>query len=244
VDTQLDEGASPAETGQPDGPGPRVTRNLAEQQRRDRRRRRLAVVAALAVVALLGAGAWAVLHGDDETDAGPRVGTLIGSSKGKGAATTTTPAGAPAGSNGQALASEPRWPSVIQGRPQAFGARNDPPPADVGDLEDGFYLWQDFDGWHLWMVGGGPDDRVSVAADDAFAKSEAVGGGPELAPVANGFTLARGGAGAKVVGVDFNPGYYAKTLVVTVDGDLRLRVGAHRAAVGSFYGIQFSAAST
>jgi hypothetical protein len=246
VETQVDEAAPPGEPGEPGEPGPRLARTLAEQERRRRRKRRLVALAVAVVVALVAAGAaWALLRDDGSSDASPRVGTLIGSSKAKGKGTTTTAAGGvPAGSQTPTLAAKPRWPSVIQGRPKQFGSLNDPPPASAGDLGDGFYLWQDFDGWHLWMVGGGGADRVSVVADDSFAKADPVGGNPDVAKATNGFTLARGGAGATVVGVDFNPGYYAKTLVVSVEGGLKLRVGGHRATVGSFYGIQFSAAST
>lgn len=237
METQLDEGAPPTE------PGPRLARTLAEQRRR--RRRRIAVSAAVVAVALLGGGtAWALLH-DDGAGGGPQVGTLIGSEAADGGKkSTTTAAGTPpAGGTAPTLAAKPRWPSAIQGRPKQFGKVNDPPPATAGGIEDGFYLWSDFDGWHLWLVGGGDADRVTITADDEIRRADPTDPSATIERLGNTLTFSRGGADGEVVGMDFSPGFYSKTLIVSVQGDLRVHIGNRRSRVSQYYGIQFSAAS-
>jgi hypothetical protein len=204
---------------------------------------KLAVGAVLLAVGV-GAVAVSVLGGDDEPTERP-VGRLVatdlgsGEGEGEGDATTTTTV-----ASSTPILGEPQWPSATAGRPAALGGQGEPPPADAGDLEDGFYLWQDFNGWHLFVVGGTDADQVTIAGDDTVSKAEPTGGSPRIEIAGNAVTFARGGAGEEVVGMDFNPGYFAKTLVVTVEGDLRLHVGARRYVVADYYGIQYSAAST
>ena len=113
-----------------------------------------------------------------------------------------------------------QWPAGVTGRPKAFGALGDPPPAESGDLPEGFYLWSGFDGWHVWLVGGGEGDRVTITSDDAISKAEPTGGPADVQVFGNTFALQRGSATERVVGADFNPGYYAKNMIITLDGEL------------------------
>lgn len=151
-----------------------------------------------------------------------------------GGATTTAPA-TPAGGT------KPAWPPAVSGRPPALGKQGEPPPSSVSGIEDGYYLWQDFYGWHLWLVGDS-SATATVTVDADVAKAEAVGG-TDVEQQANLFTVSRGSADGEVVGVDFNPGYYAKTMVVSVDGDVKLHVGARRYRVGDYYGLAYSTAN-
>lgn len=151
-----------------------------------------------------------------------------------GGTATTTPATPPAGT-------KPAWPAAVSGRPPALGKQGEPPPTSVSGIEDGYYLWQDFYGWHLWLVGDS-NATATVTVDADVAKAEAVGG-TDVQKEANLFTVSRGSADGEVVGVDFNPGYYAKTMVVGVDGDVKLHVGARRYRVGDYYGLAYSKAN-
>jgi hypothetical protein len=144
---------------------------------------------------------------------------------------------------GAAVADKARWPSVTAGRPREFGKLDDAPPADSGKLQDGFYLWQDFDGWHLWVVGGTPEDRVTITSDAEIAKAVPTGGDVAIERTPNALTFSRGGATGRVVGVDFNPGYYARTIIATTEGGLRLHAGFGHRAVPNAFGMSFSTAS-
>jgi len=134
-----------------------------------------------------------------------------------------------------------RWPVTVQGRPPAFGADGDPPPADAGDLADGYYLWQDFAGWHLWLVGGqGADGEVEIRSDDVIASAVATGGQPAIDKDRNRLVVRRGDAGENVVGVDFNPGFYGRTMVVTTTGDLPLHLGTQAIEATEYLGLALS----
>jgi hypothetical protein len=172
------------------------------------------------------------------------VGTLVGTERADGATATTAAGGSGGGSPTTAPPATPRWPSAVAGRPAALGKQGEPPPGTDGGLEDGFYLWQDFNGWHLWVIGGSSSDRVTVTSDDQVTKAAGTTGGVDIAQGSNTFTFSRGSAGAPVAGVDFNPGYYAKTMIVSVEGNLRVHVGARRWVVPNLYGIQYSTGST
>ena len=252
----------------PSEPGPRLARTLAEQDAaaaKQAKVRRVVGVSLLVVGLLVAAlAARSVLTGDDTTE--QRVGRLTASKLGDEATATTTtrkgggstkvssattPPKTGAGNTGDTGGDQPSggtdaapaWPTAVSGRPPALGRQGEPPPADAGDLEDGYYLWQDFNGWHLWLVGGSDADQVSITADSEVAKADPAGGDVSIDRSGNAFTFSRGSAGAEVVGVDFNPGYYAKTFVVTVDGDLPLHIGARRWKAPAYYGVQKSTAN-
>ena len=213
---------------------------------------RLLVGGALVVVGLLAA-VFAVRAATDDdggsrqddaaasttsTSSTTKVGTGSGTKGSKGADATTVSA------EGAATATETRWPSALAGRPPALGKQGEPPPSDAGDLEPGFYLWTDFDGWHAWLVGGSDADRLTITSDAEIAKAEPVGGDVAVDQLPNTFGFARGGADEDVVGVDFNPGYLSKTFVVTIDGDAKLHIGPRRWSAPRYFGVQKNAANT
>ena len=232
MDNELDLGA-PAE------PGPRLAQTLAEQERARKRIRVGIAIAVIGVIVAALAVAGAMRH-DKKANASPTTGTTV---------STTAPATLPNGAKGTAAAvttttpgtsAKAHWPGRILGRPKVFGALNAPPPADAPGLDDGFYFWSDFGGWHLWLVGGADADTVTFTADAPFARATGTGGSVSVDNNANVLTFSRGSARAKVVGVDFAPGFYAKTIVVSVTGDLPLKVGTYKVKVPPLWGLSFS----
>lgn len=116
---------------------------------------------------------------------------------------------------------KPQWPASLGGRPPALGVR-DQPATDVqvgAGTAPGVYLWNDYDGWHLWVVGGGPDlVRGTLTSNDPVAKAElAVPGAGTVAIDDKVVTFELPGA-AGLSGIDFNPGFFAKQLVFTLEG--------------------------
>lgn len=203
------------------------------------RRSWLAAGAVLLVIGLVVAAVAVFSLGSDDDD-GTRSSATARST------TTTSASSSPAagGPTTTSVAKPARWPGSIDARPTAFGVDGDPPPAEPGDLEPGFYLWQDFAGWHLWMVSGqGSDASVEIRADDDFATAKPTGGEPVFQQEGNKLVLARGGADENVVGVDFNPGFYARTMVVTTAGELPMHLGAQATPAGPYVGLQFSTAN-
>ncbi|WP_421118212.1 hypothetical protein ACE2AJ_12395 [Aquihabitans daechungensis] len=201
------------------------------------------LIGALLVMLGLCAGAAAVYtRSSDDDDEARRSGTSA-------TATTTTEAAPGTGDaptttiDGAAPTKEARWPVAVGGRPAAFGVDGDPPPAET-DLADGFYLWLDFSGWHLWLVGGvDADANVDIRSDDAFAAADPTGGEPDLLQDRNGLIFARGNAEERVVGVDFNPGFYGRTMVITTTGDLPIHLGAQSVVGAEYLGLQESTAN-
>lgn len=237
-------------------PGPRLARTLAEQAAADdaRRARFRLVIGGVFLLIGLGVAAlalWSVLR--DDGPAERKVGkltsaNLTGTTAADGAGTsgtkTTTKTTSKGGTTPTTAAVDPTstktdWPAAVHGRPKAFGIDGDPPPATAKGLSDGFYLWLDFKGWHLWMVGGeGSDASVEIVADNAIAKADPASGSPDITVGGNRLTLARGGEGAAVTGVDFSVGFYGRTMVITTTGDLPLHTGRRAAAAADLLGIQ------
>ncbi|MBX3285620.1 MAG: hypothetical protein KF703_09780 [Actinobacteria bacterium] len=108
------------------------------------------------------------------------------------------------------------WPASAGGPPAGFGGA----PAEVAaDVAPGVYFWNDFGGWHLWIVNG---DGVSgmkgtITSGDEFASGEVATAGEGTATT-EGKTLTFDlPAEPRVVGVDFNPGFYAEKLTVALE---------------------------
>ena len=49
---------------------------------------------------------------------------------------------------------KPDWPSAVKYRPPTLGKRGEKAPAVKVTAKPGVYVWEDFDGWHMWVVGG------------------------------------------------------------------------------------------
>ncbi len=132
-----------------------------------------------------------------------------------GVTTTVAPA-----VDGGTQASGPGWPTEVNGRPKAFGELGGTPEEAPGGAEPGVYLWNDFDGWHLWVVNGGDVSGVQgkIASNDAIAGAEVVPAGAGTADPVDVVIEYDLSSEPEIAGIDFNPGFYANSLVVTVDG--------------------------
>lgn len=223
-----------------------------------RRRGLWVLVGAVLVVIGLAAGATAVYSQlTDEPSTERRAGRLIETTE-AGAETTDQAAEAddaaedptvtvasastdtaPAATPGTV---EPGWPAWVLGQPRRL-FEAEAPPAEIGETPPGFYLWLDFEGWHLWLVGGeGSDASVEIQSDDAFSKADPVGEPPAIEQEGNRLRMSRGDASATSVGLDFNPGFFAKTLIVTTTGDLPLYAGVSSRSGAPYLGVRYGAA--
>lgn len=110
------------------------------------------------------------------------------------------------------------WPDAVGGRPPGLGGENETAAQVTPEAEPGVYVWQSFDGWHLWVVGGdgidgltgtitSNDDIVSARSSDADAGTVSLDG-KEIT-----FDL---DAGVPLAGVDFDPGFSEK-LTITLE---------------------------
>jgi hypothetical protein len=114
------------------------------------------------------------------------------------------------------------WPAAVGGRPPALGRTGQrAPEVDVAPgTKPGVYLWNDYDGWHLWVIGGRGVSTItgSIQSNDVVDKAD-------LAVPGTG-TVSRSGkvasftfpAGAQLAGIDFHPGFYGRQMVVSLDG--------------------------
>ena len=233
-------------------PGPRLARTLAEQAEADRkraRRRRSAGIGILILgILVVGGAIWTKATSEDTTER--KVGKLTAShlsgarapaSKDNTAVEGTSTDGRSTKTTTNAKKAVANWPGAVRGRPSAFGVDGSPPPASAGDLEDGFYLFFDFKGWHLWQVGGqGSDAKVEIVVDDLIPRADPVGGHPDITVSGNHLTFSRGSADAEVTGVEMNLGFYGRTVVVTTSGDLKLHTGKNAKVAADVYGMQHS----
>lgn len=156
---------------------------------------------AVAILALIVIGVLISNRGDD----GP-----------SGQSANTTPSDA-SDTTRQASAN---WSNDLFGRPPSLGARGDAASKVPPGARPGLYLWNDFDGWHLWLVNGDgiPPMTGSITSDDAIAKAElAVSGAGSAEASGNSASFALP-TSPGLTGVDFNPGFYAKQIVISIDG--------------------------
>jgi hypothetical protein len=202
----------------------------AEDPQPPRRHRLLAPFLGLALI-LIGVTAVvvAVANHDDATPvaAGPRT----PKDRGERAAPTTAPSTTTAtevlsntddsGTKPDAPArTKPDWPKKVGGRPLLFDVRGAPPEA-AHDPPRCLYLWGDFDGWHLWAVGAGGSAgaRGTVTSDVDVARANlASPGRGSVTTHGPTITFDLSGAGDATLGIDFNPGYFAKRLELHVEG--------------------------
>lgn len=263
METQVEEPGTDAEPG-PRLARTLAEQAAAAEAKAARRRRAVGIVIVVVGLAVAAYAAWSAFASDGSSER--KVGKLTASHldgdptskvassapKGTGSSSSTGSKSGNAGTSGTSggtgtsATTEPgkpapgtrHWPAAVYGRPKAFGARGDAPPASAGSLDPGYYVWSDFDGFHVWLVGGSDADAVTVTMDDPYNKAEAVGGSVDLTTAKNSFTLRRGSASEEVVGVDFSPGFYAKNIIVAVDGDLQLHTGSRAYKAQPYYGMR------
>lgn len=161
---------------------------------------------ALVVVALLVVGIVLLTRGGDGDDASKDGGS--DATEADGGDGTSVPSG------------DAAWPNDLQNRPPALGTRGQ--TADAVQVADGtkpgVYVWTDFDGWHLWVVGGegvGPISG-SITSNDPVAKAVPAVEGRGTVNVNGKVVDFQLDPAAGLTGVDFNPGFYAEKLTVAV----------------------------
>ena len=160
----------------------------------------------LVVLALLVVGIVLLTKGGDDKDT---------SSKDDKASTSQD-------ANGDKPSGKAQWPRNVGGRPPALGKRGQP-ARDVTlgkDAKPGVYLWNDYDGWHLWVVNGSgvPAVKGTITSNDAVAKAEPAVPDAGSVVVDDKVVTFDLPTDQPIVGVDFNPGFFAKNLVFTVEG--------------------------
>lgn len=112
------------------------------------------------------------------------------------------------------------WPETAGGRPAGLGEEGQA-AADVDPTADpGIYVWNSFDGWHLWVVNGDAIDGVSGTITSTDEPSKAVLSTPDAGSVAiDGKAIAFELPGdVPVAGVDFEPGFYGEELTIELEG--------------------------
>lgn len=112
------------------------------------------------------------------------------------------------------------WPAELSGRAEGLGRVNVAAPDVELAADPGVYLWQDFDGWHLWVVNGDGISGVSgtIQADSEVGRGTlAVAGAGALTVEDESFTFDLP-AEPELVGIDFNPGFFTSELVIELQG--------------------------
>ena len=120
---------------------------------------------------------------------------------------------------------ERAWPAEVGGRPAGLGGEKETAAEVTPDVPAGVYLWQSFDGWHLWAVNGDGLDGLTGTITSSDDIVDAVSSAPNDGTVSvAGKTIAFDlGGSAAVAGVDFDPGFSRQLTFVleTADGKVR-----------------------
>ena len=201
--TQEDSASEPSAEGADDdawaeaGPSPRTVR-IAQ--------------IALVVVVLLGVVVVLALKSNETGDA-------------QGAAKQAEAGGRDGGSGEDggsgAATGKPDWPRAVAGRPEGLGVRGQVAADVTSTAEPGVYLWNDFDGWHLWIVSGPgvpPTITGTLTSNDDLAKAVPALEGSGTVTVDKKVATFDLPTDVPVTGIDFNPGFFGKRLVITLDG--------------------------
>lgn len=113
------------------------------------------------------------------------------------------------------------WPATIGGRPAALGKRGQKATeVDPAKAAPGAYLWNDYDGWHLWVVNGAGIGPVSgtLTSNDAVARAELAVPDAGTVSTKDKVVTFELPDSPKLTGIDFNPGFFARNLVFTLEG--------------------------
>ena len=114
---------------------------------------------------------------------------------------------------------ETMWPLDVGGRPAGLGEPGDLAEAVTPEAPVGAYVWNDFDGWHLWFVLDSTIPKVSgtIVSTDDIEKSvltPAAAGSAEADGKTLAFTIE---SEAGLAGIDFEPGFYADRFEVRIE---------------------------
>lgn len=113
---------------------------------------------------------------------------------------------------------ERAWPASVGGRPAGLGKTGDTADQVTPTAKPGVYVWNDFDGWHLWVVNGdkvqGVRGTITSSADITKAELSARGAGTvKTTGKSATFDLKAEGA---LAGIDFEPGFYSKRVEISL----------------------------
>jgi hypothetical protein len=145
---------------------------------------------------------------------------LVTKDDGKDTGATVTATGKDGGTD--AKPKKPEWPPAVGGRPPFLGKRGEGPDKAEADAPAGVYVWADYDGWHVWVVGGEGKAAAKgrITSDEPFSRGAAASDGQgTVTKNEKSIEFDFATATAHAAGVDFNPGFFSKTLLVDVDGD-------------------------
>jgi hypothetical protein len=215
---ERDEAVAPEPAGDELAPSPGDT-DEGEWVDEERQRRNVLIAQiALVVVVLVGVVVVLALKSDD--DAGPQTAEAAGEQAGDDGGGQGGAGNAEDGQGAAPADAKPGWPNAIIGRPKSLGVRDQPASEVEPEAEPGIYVWSDFDGWHAWVIGGEgvpPIVTGTLTANDSFAKATPVDPSSrvEVKDKLITFTFT---TDAKIAGMDFNTGFYAKRLVFTFNG--------------------------
>lgn len=101
------------------------------------------------------------------------------------------------------------WPDAVGGRPAGLGGENETAADVTPTAEPGVYIWNSFDGWHLWVVNGDGLDGVSGTIKSNQDINKATSSAPDAGTATlDGSTITFDvAAGSALGGVDFDPGF-------------------------------------
>jgi hypothetical protein len=150
-----------------------------------------------------------------------QVATTSSTAQTSGSTSTTSssppgPASSASSSSAPVSGSTAAWTPDASGRPAGLGSTGQRASAVTATAAPGTYLWDDTDGWHLWVVtapgGAAVSGQITTDADVGSANSAVAGGTVTTTDRTVKFTLP---AGPALAGVDFDPG--SATHEITVE---------------------------
>lgn len=106
------------------------------------------------------------------------------------------------------------WPESVGGRAPGLGEVNTPAAKVDVSAKPGVYAWSDFDGWHLWVVHGAGVGAVrgTISSDEDLDKAVSARDGAGSVRLDGKTATFELPASPALVGVDFQPGFFAKRL--------------------------------
>lgn len=112
------------------------------------------------------------------------------------------------------------WPTSSAGRAPGLAQTGVPAPQVDATAPPGVYVWQDFDGVHVWVVNGGAiaGTKGTISSDKKIDRANLAIPGKGTARLDDKTITFDLPAEPKLVGVDLNPDFYAKEIKVDIRG--------------------------
>ena len=132
--------------------------------------------------------------------------------------TTTTVEGSADGKDSEKAA----WPKAVEGRPPTLGKRGQTADkVDASKAKPGVYVWSDFDGWHMWVVGGkGMPERLTgtLTSNDELSRADVVTPDTGTVDIKGQEATFDLDTTKGLTGLDFSTGFFGRRLVFTFEG--------------------------